>query len=171
MIKKMRLRGIADDAAANAYAESEYLPKHNARFAVAAASKADYHLPRDGQLLDANVFCLEHYRTVSNDFVVLFEKQALQLSSSARGRVPAGSRVIVREIRGGVLRVIHVNRRGVESECAWTPVVNGQHAQLSASPTGPVPARVKRRPGPNHPFRRAGAMAVASAAIARAGGQ
>jgi hypothetical protein len=31
--------------------------------------------------------------------------------------------------------------------------------------------RLKPKPGPNHPFRQAGALAVASAAIARAGGQ
>lgn len=171
MIKKMRLRGIVDDAAANAYAESEYLPKHNARFSVAAASPVDYHLPRDAQRLDADVFCLEHERTVSNDFVVLFEKQALQLSRSARGRVPAGSKVIVRESREGPLRVVHVNRRGVESACAWTPVVVGRRAPPSPIPTVPMPKRMKPKPGPNHPFRQAGALAVAGAAIARAGGQ
>lgn len=43
----MRLRGISDDAAANAYADSVYLPGYNAKYAVAPTSPIDYHLPRD----------------------------------------------------------------------------------------------------------------------------
>lgn len=155
MIKKMRLRGIADDAAANAYAESEYLPQHNARFAVAPSSPVDYHLPRDTKLLDCNVFCLEHERTVSNDFVVLFEKQALQLDRAARGRVPAGSKVMVRETREGPLRVVHVNRHSVERECAWGPVVS-RPAHQEPSPV-PAPTPVSSgtyKPAANHPWRR-----------------
>jgi len=34
LIKKMRLKGIADYEAANRYLEEEYLPAHNARFAT-----------------------------------------------------------------------------------------------------------------------------------------
>src|SRR5690606_5593338 len=40
LIKKMRLLGIADDAAANAYVEASYLPKHNARYTVAAVVRS-----------------------------------------------------------------------------------------------------------------------------------
>jgi hypothetical protein len=43
LVKKMRLRGIADDAAANAYVESTYLPTYNARYAAVPASPVDYH--------------------------------------------------------------------------------------------------------------------------------
>ena len=91
LIKKMRLRGIEEDAAANAYVESVYLPAYNARYAVAPASPVDYHLPRDPAVRDEDVFCLEHKRTVGKDFVVQFGGQGLQLDRAARGRVPAGS--------------------------------------------------------------------------------
>jgi transposase len=155
MIKKMRLRGIADDAAANAYAESEYLGQHNARFAVAAASSVDYHLPRDPHVLDRDVFCLEHERTVGNDFVVQFDKQALQLSRSARGRVPAGSKVIVRATREGPLRVVHVNWRGVETECPWTPAaaLARPASALRVDVRVAAKTRQQHKPGPNHPWR------------------
>ena len=127
----MRVRGIADDAAANAYAESVYLPAYNARYAVPAASAVDYHLPRNPEVRDEDVFCLEHVRTVGNDFVVQFGKQGLQLDRAARGRVPAGSRVIVRQTREGELRVIHVSRF-TESGSAGGPL--------------PRPARRSRHP-------------------------
>jgi transposase len=155
MIKKMRLRGIADDAAANAYAESEYLPQHNARFTVAAVSPVDYHLPRDPQLLDRDVFCLEHERTVGNDYVLQYETRALQLSRSARGRVPAGTRMTLRETRDGTLRVIHVNRRGEETECPWTPAAPKSKPGRALPGTAvPITRGPRNKPAANHPWRR-----------------
>jgi len=168
LIKKMRLRGIADDASANAYVQSVYLPDLNGRFAVAAASPVDYHLPRDPNLADRDVFCFDHTRTLSNDFVVQFGRRALQLSPGIRGRVAAGSKVTVREGRAGDLRVIHTSRSGEEREYAWTD------AARPLRPSAPPPAQPVRRarvkPAANHPFRRAGSLSVAAAAIARAGG-
>jgi hypothetical protein len=171
LIKKMRLLEIADDASANAYVQAVYLPELNARFAVAPASPVDYHLPRDPRLADRDVFCLEHTRTVGNDFVVQFERRALQLNPCARGRVPAGSRVIVRESRDGDVRVIHVNRRGEEREYGWTPAADVRRAPATGKPEVTASARPRPKPGPDHPFRRANALAVAGAAIARAGGE
>lgn len=152
LIKKMRLLGIADDAAANAYVESTYLPHHNARFAVAPASPVDYHLPRDPRLLDCDVFCLEHGRTVSNDFVVQFGTPGLQLQRSARGRVPARAKVIVRETQDGELRVIHVNGRGAERECSWVPA-----APRAKRPPAIPTVKVRKPPPPpaaDHPWRK-----------------
>lgn len=156
LIKKLRLQGICDDAAANEYVQSAYLPQHNARFAVAATSPVDYHLPRAPQPSDRDVFCLEHTRTVSNDFVVQFEKQAMQLDRSARGRVPAGSRIIVREHRDGPLRVIHLGRGGIERECLWLPAVAAPKRQVpTAQASQPKP---RPRPAADHPWRRAAAL-------------
>jgi hypothetical protein len=153
LIKKMRLRGIADDAAANAYVESVYLPAYNARYAVPPASPVDYHLPRNPAQRDADVFCLEHPRTVGNDFVVQFGKRALQLDRAARGRVPAGSKVVVRETQDGVLRVFHVSRLHGERECRWTPAVP---RVVKAPGKAPAPASAPKepnRPPSDHPWR------------------
>ena len=168
LIKKMRLLEIADDGSANAYVQAVYLAELNARFGVMPARPADYHLPRDPQLSDRDVFCLEHTRTVGNDFVVQFGRRALQLNPRARGRVPAGSKVIVRESRAGELRVVHVNRRGEEREYSWTSAAERRVApRPELKPM--TAARAKAKPGPAHPWRRENALAVARAAINRAG--
>jgi transposase len=151
LIKKMRLLGIADDAAANAYVEGKYLPQHIAHYTVPAASPVDYHLPRDPQQLDRDVFCLEHKRTITNDFVVQFGRRALQLDRAARGRVPAGSKVLVRETRDGELRVIHVNHRGIERECHWTPAA--PRVKKPAPVGAPRTPQPPRRPAADHPWR------------------
>lgn len=170
LIKKMRLRGIADDAAANAYVRAVYLPDLNARFAVAAASPVDYHLPRDPKLTDRDVFCFDHTRTVSNDFVVQFGRRALQLSPAARGRVPARSKVTVREGRAGDVRVIYTNRRGEEREYTWTDAAPALRTAVCPPAKAMTPRRQQHKPAPDHPFRRAGLISVAAAAIARADG-
>jgi transposase len=157
LIKKLRLRGIADDEAANAYVESVYLPAHNARYAVAAASPVDYHLPRDPARADEDVFCLEHVRKVGADFVVQFRKQGLQLDRAARGRVPAGSTVIVRESQAGELWVIYASRLHGEHECHWTPAApRAGKAEPAAVAPKPSPLPVPTRPAANHPWRKTG---------------
>jgi hypothetical protein len=158
LIKKMRLRGIADDAAANAYVESVYLPAYNERYAVAPASGVDYHLPRNPAVRDEDVFCLEHSRMVGNDFVVQFGKRGLQLDRAARGRVPAGSKVLVRESQDGKLRVIHMSRLHGEHECRWTPAApRARKPESSAAASAPELERPRKpnRPAPDHPWRRA----------------
>lgn len=158
LIKKMRLRGIADDGAANAYVESVYLPAYNERYAVAPASRVDYHLPRNPAVRDEDVFCLEHPRMVGNDFVVQFGKRGLQLDRAARGRVPAGSKVLVRETPDGKLRVIHVSRLHGEHECRWSPAApRTRKPEQSGAPSAPELERPRKpsRPAPDHPWRRA----------------
>lgn len=114
LIKKLRLKGISDYAAANEYL-AEYTKAHNTRFAVEARSSVDYHLPRVKRALaDQDVFCLETTRTVGNDFVVQYGSQSLQLEPSGRGRVPVKSKVLVRETEGGSIRVIQVTGQGRE---------------------------------------------------------
>lgn len=154
LIKKMRLRGIEDDAAANTYVESVYLPAYNGRYALPPASPVDYHLPRNPDLKDEEVFSLEHTRTVGNDYVVQFGRQALQLDRSARGRIPAGSKVLVREGRDGRLRVIHVSRLQGERECRWTIATQRPaKPEPSARGKGAEVPRKPHRPAPDHPWR------------------
>lgn len=154
LIKKMRLLGIADDAAANAYVESTYLPAFNARYGVLPASPVDYHLPRDPEVREEDVFCLEHERSVGNDFVVQFGTRGLQLDAAARGRVPARSKVIVRETQGGKLRVIHVSRLHGERECRWTPAAaRAKKPERDLALTPPPPPRKPNRPAADHPWR------------------
>ena len=48
LVKKLRRRQTRSLEEVNGYLEKEYCSEHNRRFAVAAASKEDYHLPDPG---------------------------------------------------------------------------------------------------------------------------
>lgn len=171
LIKKMRLLGIADDAAANAYVTATYLPAHNARFAVAPASAVDHHRARDRHGRDDDICCLETRRVVGADYVVQYHGRALQLDRAARGRVPAKSTVLVRETEDGRLRVIHIGRDGQARLCAWTPAVARTMASVAVAPSAArlTPAAPPRAlPGthpvrPDHPWHRQHALWIAQA--------
>jgi len=165
LIKKLRVAQISDDVTANAYLAATYLPQHNAQFAVAAGSLVDYHLPRDPAVRDADVWCLETARVVGQDFVVQYATRSLQLDRAARGRVPAKSRVLVRQTEAGELRVIAVGRDGTERVCAWTEVLPRAGRRVVPSPVSASPTVPKApwRPAPDHPWRRALAQDVAVA--------
>jgi hypothetical protein len=147
LIKKMRRAGIASVAAANAYLAADYLPAHNARFAVAPAVAADAHLPVPRACrLDA-VFCLETGRQLGNDWVVRYQNQGLQVTPTraAQRHAAPGRRVVVREAPTGALTVVVRGPAGDEHVLAWTPVaVSG----ASTRPVLPAPAPPPPCPAP-----------------------
>jgi hypothetical protein len=156
LIKKLRLTGAADHAAANGFLDTEYLKGHNDRFAVEPASPVDHHRTRDRQgWPDADVFCLETKRQVGNDHVVQYDHRALQLDRGVRGRVPVKSRVIVRETEDGTVQVVHVGPSGRERHLAWSTAApraakRATVAKVAMVATGSAKPWV---PAPDHPWR------------------
>jgi hypothetical protein len=79
LVKALRLANICTLEAANAYLV-QYLPAHNARFAVAPASAQDAHRPYSGSPQELSRICaLHHQRSVNAAQVVQFETQVLVL--------------------------------------------------------------------------------------------
>jgi len=144
LVKKMRRLAIRDYGAANGYLGESYLPAHNARFAIAPADPADFHqaLPRG---VDLNtVFCLEHRRTVGNDWVVRFQNRLLQLEPE---QLAAGMVVKLQQHRDGTLHLWHNGRK-----LRWKPI-----AERPAPPSASDPAPRRRRittPPLTHPWKR-----------------
>lgn len=156
LIKKLRLHGINELAAANEFIRRTYLPAHNTRFAITPASAVDYHRPRDRRRLDADIFCLESTRVVGHDHVVQYDSRSLQLSQRLRGRVPVKSKVLVRETEDGGLRVVFVDVHGRERVLPWTPTVpRATKPRPITTITSPpdLEPREPQRPGPNHPWK------------------
>ena len=145
LIKKLRLAGISDYAAANEYLRREYWPQHNRRFAVAPAAVVDFHEPVPAGVKLDEVFSLEYERTVSNDWVVRYENRHLQLEAP---QVQPGTSVTIRIRRNGRMEILHYGQRLKWREC-------------EGAPAKPEPKRrernqrAKRMPAADHPWRRA----------------
>ncbi len=150
LIKKMRLEGIGDYEAANRYLDEWYLAEHNAKFAFEAAAGADFHR-RLPQRLDLNwVFCLEHERVLSNDWVVRFQNRFLQLQPTRRQAVAPGTRVRLEQARDGALRVMFGTR-----EIRFAEIAKPWPNEKAAATVG-TQQRVTARhtPAGDHPWRR-----------------
>lgn len=150
LVKKMRLRGIADYEAANRYLDEEYLTEHNAKFAREPLAGADFHQRLPWRLDRKWVFCLTYERVVANDWVVRFENRFLQLKPRRNQGLGVGARVTVEQARDGELRVLFADRqvrlieigRPRPQEPA-APAVGAQQRHVGG-----------RKPAPDHPWKR-----------------
>jgi transposase len=139
LVKKLRRRGISTYAAANQFLLAEYFPAHDARFAVAPAEGADFHLPLPPRLNLAHVLCLEEQRVVGNDWVVRYANRAFQLQPSARAKRYTGpkARILVRETATGEILLVARLPAGEEHVLDWTPITS--HTARPAPPAAPPP--------------------------------
>ena len=146
LIKKLRRKGISDWAGANRYLEQEYLSEHNRRYAQAPASEEDFHRPSPGKRQLDEVFCLEQERVLSNDWVVQYGGQWLQVQRQNRHHAPARGKVTVREWEDGRLQLLY---RG--HNLAWRRIAT-LPAKPILEPATNLP-RPKLRPARHHPWR------------------
>ena len=157
LVKELRLRGLSDVEAANAYLEAEYVPQINARFAVPAASTVDAHRPVRGYDLGA-LLSVQTVRTVANDYTVRHGGRRYQVERrSIRGGL-RGEKVIVEERLDGSRRLRFRDRylRFHEvTPAAPKPTPRPPQPGVGASgpPPGP-PAPTPYRPPEDHPWRR-----------------
>jgi len=158
LVKKLRRKGIANHAEANAYLEAEYLPEHNRRFARQAGKPEDYHrrAPRAEEL--DRIFRLESERTISEDWVVRYNNRFFQLEPQSRHYAPAQSQVQVCEGREGNLAIQYRGRSLRWQEIPAPAKPSGAEAQPAVErATEPKPPAAKRKwvPPANHPWREA----------------
>jgi transposase len=152
LVKKLRRKGIADIACANAFVEGEYWAEHNARFARPPGSSDDYHVARPRGLQLDTVFRLQDVRTVSNDWVVRYHTRSFQLERQS-GQAPARSTVVVHEDAAGRLEIRYRDR-----VVRWTEIIASALGPLPVPPAPvarPGAPSVPRRPHApaNHPWR------------------
>jgi transposase len=134
LVKKLRRLGIAADAAANAFLETDYWTAHNARFAQPPAAAEDFHRRCPSARTLDRVFRLEETRTVGHDWVVRYHNRALQLVRQSR-QTPARSTVQVAEWPDGRLAIEYRGR-----PIAWTDVTGQPRTPAPVVTAAPKPA-------------------------------
>jgi len=152
LVKKLRRLGIADDAAANAFLETTYLPEHNARFAQAPPSAEDFHRRTPSRMALDRAFQLEETRVLSNDWVVRYDTRYFQVARQSH-LAPARSTVLVRE---AVTGAIELRYRGRLMRWTEIPAPPPTPAVTTATrPAIPAPARAparRRGQSADHPW-------------------
>jgi len=78
LVKELRLADISTIEKANEFIQKDYIPKHNAKFAVKPKSETDLHQSIDGYNLD-NIFCLKEDRKINNDYTINYKARFFQI--------------------------------------------------------------------------------------------
>jgi transposase len=154
LVKKLRRKQITRLEEVSRYLEEEYCPEHNARFAVAAAAREDYHLPSPGARRLRAILRLETERVLSNDWVVQHENRFYQVERQRQHHAPAKSKVTVCEWEHGTMEIHYRGQKLKWKEIEERPVPGRLGKEASAREVPRAPRR-KWRPGPDHPWRRA----------------
>lgn len=83
LVKELRLRNIFSIEEANEFIEKEYLPKHNAKFAVEPKSTTNLHKEAKGYDLD-EILCLKEMRVLNSDFTIRHKNIWYQLEKKQK---------------------------------------------------------------------------------------
>ena len=119
----LRQAGVGGDlAAANRWLAAVYLPHHNARFGVAAASAGSAFIPFAGALDD--ILCIEEERVAGHDNTVRYEGRVLQIPEARHRRHFVKARVRVHEYWDGSLAIFHGPREIARYEADGTVAAN-----------------------------------------------
>lgn len=108
LVKAMRLAGISDMEAANAFLQT-YLPEHNTRFAVPPTDSQDAHVSctmNEAEL--ARTCTIHHRRKLSKDLVLSFRQQRYIIQTGgAPWYALQGQTVTVVEYQDGRIELLH----------------------------------------------------------------
>lgn len=155
LTKELRLREISSIEAANAYLP-EFVEGYNARFGVEARSLADAHRPLTGRDDLNGVLCHVETRIISRNLTVIYQQQLLRIIAPERQRRLRFQKVLVREMRHGLVIEHHGERLAFEQgpRLPKPPIVEAKalEAHLDQQRTRLDP-RKQRMPDANHPWR------------------
>jgi transposase len=107
--QELRLAGITTMAEANRFLAEQFLPQHNARFAISPDEPGSAFVPFAGVLAD--ILCVHEERTVGNDNTVRYNNMALQIPEDRHRHHYAKARVRVHEYPDHTLALFHGPRR------------------------------------------------------------
>ena len=109
--QELRLRGIRDRQAANAYLRRHFIPWHNRKLTVKPEQPGTAFVRMTDKTILDRVLCLEYTRVVANDNTVTYGKRKLQVEASSHRFSFARSTVKVREHLDGRISIWHGPRR------------------------------------------------------------
>jgi len=106
LVKELKLAGISTIEEANKFLK-EYIPKFNAKFAVAPKRKNNLHKKLDKQTTEKlpQIFSIQAQRKVNNDYTVMFKNNFLQLDREQLTTVYKKDAIIVEEHLDGAIKL------------------------------------------------------------------
>jgi len=168
LVKELRLRGIGDIDSADAFLP-EFIADYNHRFAVAPVSPQDAHRPVVHSARELDVLLCEHSeRTLSKNLTLHYRNTLYQLQYRGPGYHLRGAKVTVCERDNGEVVLLYAGKELPYSAYrkGEAPPKPEDEKTLNARVDQAVArqaAKAAAKPSPNHPWRKAAAIAAAHA--------
>lgn len=151
LYQELRLAGVHDIDAANRFL-AQYLPRHNARFAVSAATgEPSWRALSDGQCID-DVCCFKYVRVVAPDNTVRLGGTVVQLPPRSQHWSWAAQRVEARQHLDGSWSVHSAEGDELIRTAATSGTPKLFARDYVRSPIAGVPP-LPWRPGRDHPWK------------------
>jgi DNA-binding Lrp family transcriptional regulator len=150
LTKEMRLAGISSLEQANEFLK-EYLPKHNARFAVDPAKRTNLHRPVPKHLNLDDIFCVKEFRTVTGGYTIQWKNRIFLIKNPSI--TMKRQRVCVMEHFNGTIALKLKDKCLSFEEVTAKDMMAVKKAKLTALKLVKK-ARVYRRQPDNHPWKR-----------------
>jgi len=156
LVKELRLAGISDMAAGNAFLRDFYIDDHNNRCAIAPANDTDAHraLLADHQL--DQILSQRTDRSVNNDYTLRFQKRFFQLFEEQPVRITPRDTVQIEIRLDGSTHL-----RAKDNYLRFKPIEKRPYRPLLAAQPSrekiyedPRYKGVGSKPAKNHPWRR-----------------
>ena len=158
LVKEMRLRGIANRAAGNAYAP-QFITDFNRRFAVPPRAAENAHRPLLPQDDLARILTVQESRVLSKDLTLQYNQVIYQIESPRPAYALRHARVVVCENRFGEIAIEYKGKplhyTVYRHQARHAQVIPSKQLDLALEPL--VQATQKRKPyipPPDHPWRR-----------------
>jgi hypothetical protein len=158
LVKEMRLRGISDMAAANAFAP-DFIADLNARFAVEPQSPEDAHRPLLAQDNLARILTVQELRVLSKNLTLQYANAVYQIQTPRPTYALRQAQVVVCENRFGEITIEYKGKPLAftiyREPTRQASVTASKHIALAFPP--PTPSKKKRQPyipPVDHPWRR-----------------
>ena len=150
LIKELRLAGINTIAGANEFLEKKFIPNFNGKFSMMPKKPENLHTSLTATESDKinNIFSIQSYRNVNNDFTIRFKSKWLQLKEQQPTLVLRKDQILVEEHLDGS---IHLNLRGKYLEYAVLPQ---RPERVKMHVTGLTKERQIWKPPMNHPWKK-----------------
>lgn len=152
LVKELALHGITTIAAANAYLDGGFLERLHQLIGVKPAQPTDLHRPLPEGCDLEQVLCVQEERTVGRDWCVRYANRILQIDRRHGPAALPGKRVRVLQLTDGTLRLRRDEQPLIFTELDHRPAPSPTSKRTLAQ-------RTPWRPGPDHPWKRAPAVA------------
>lgn len=135
LLHELRLEGIKTKDGGNRYLSSQFLPRHNRQFSVAAMKSETAWRPNPGPARLASVLCHKETRVLANDHTFSFEREAWQVRPTQGIPALAKRRIEIRKTLQG-----HVQAWFGEKRLKLAPAPTTLRLVHPATPPTPLTA-------------------------------